>query len=384
MEDHLEDVAREKRRAHGRRAGEWYQARADALHFPFVGRARRCGLDRVLETHCAECGTMTERPVMCGLRHWCRDCVSARARREYKRLLPAIDARAREERAVWIGRGLPTHRAPQLRLMTLTVRHRGTLEETREAITRAWPRFRRWLGLKLGEEFGEIGTPKGGRGWTRVLDAAGTASVRRNYWGRVLRGEDPGRKREPLRGRNKPHRRAQFCGIWEVADKSHDSGHPHLHVCIVLPWIDVRELAQAWVDATDGAAEMQGLDLRTVDARNATRYVAAYVTASTFDEDLSPEVAAAWVRTTYARRLVQTSRGWWLKDPHRQTCDCGSCAPLIPRVRSTRPELEERRARPPPQGPLPALKPVYIPPETRAYKLPDLRSAEESRLDFVD
>lgn len=384
MEAHLEGQAREIRRAHGRKAGDWYQSRADALHYPYVGRAGRCGLDRRLELHCAACGQMEERPVLCGLRHWCRKCVSERAQREYKRLVPALDARVRSERAAWIARGEPAHLAPQLRIMTLTVRHESTLEETREEISRAWPRFRRWLGHELGERFGEIGTPKGG-GWGRVLDHTGLCEVRRNYWGRVLRHEPTGRKREPLRGRNKPHRRAQFCGIWEVADKSHDSGHPHLHVCVVLPWIDVRAMAAAWVRATDGKAEAQGLDLRTVPTKHAARYVAAYVTASTLDDDISPEVSAAWVRTTYARRLVQTSRGWWLPDVDRERCDCGSHEPLVPHVVRIQTVEERRAARaPPPRQPLPELRPVYLPPERRDYQLPELRTAEEQRLDFCD
>jgi hypothetical protein len=200
------------------------------------------------------------------------DCAALRRRREYARLVPALTARTREERVRWYRAGRGFKGAPQLRLLTLTVRTEETLDATRASIARAWPVWRRWL-------------------WDRI-------------------GYAP-----------------PFAATWEVTDGP-SGAHPHLHVCIVLPFVSVQAMAAAWTSATGGAAAAQGLDLRTVKSREAARYVAAYVSASTLDEDLSTETAAAWVRSTYSRRLVSTSREFWLPAPERVRCDCGSCEPL--------------------------------------------------------
>ncbi len=184
---------------------------------------------------------------------------------------------------------------PQLRLLTLTVRTGADCAETRAEIAEAWPRWRRWL-------------------WDRI-------------------GYAP-----------------PFAATWEVTDGEGAGAHPHLHVCIVLPFVSVTAMAAAWVHATRGSAEVQGLDLRTVKAREAARYVAAYVTASTMDDELSTETAAAWVRATYARRLVTTSRAFWIPAPVRPRCNCGCTKPL--QVQLVR---VDERAVPPrlPRGPPP-------------------------------
>lgn len=251
----------------------WWQSRADALDAPWSDRAAGCGTVRTLTLTCGACGEVRERPVPCGLRHWCSSCADARRRREYARLLPALDARTKEARADWF-RGGRRKGAPQLRLLTLTVRTQDTLHATRLAIAQAWPRFRRWLWDELGAA-------------------------------------------------------PAYAATWEVTDGP-SGAHPHLHVCVVLPFVPIRPMAAAWAHATRGAAEAQGLDLRTVGTREAARYVAAYVTASGLDTDLSSETAAEWVRATHGRRLVTTSRAFWLPREPGPRCSCGSCE--APRV----------------------------------------------------
>jgi hypothetical protein len=227
---------------------------------------------RQLVLTCLDCGQVRVGPVACGLRHWCPECADWRRRREYARLVPALSERLRGERVAWYRAGKGFRGAPQLRLLTLTARTGDSLDETRASIARAWPLWRRWL-------------------WDQI-------------------GYAP-----------------PYAATWEVTE-GRAGPHPHLHVCIILPWVSLPAMAAAWTVATGGAAEAQGLDLRSVRPREAARYVAAYVTASTLDDELSPETASAWVRASYARRLVHTSRGFWLVAPERQRCNCGSCAPL--------------------------------------------------------
>lgn len=251
---------------------DWWQKRGEALETGWGSRAESCGEVRTLVLTCLGCGQMRERPAPCALRHWCRECAELRRKREYARLVPALTRRTQEERTRWYRAGRGFRGAPQLRLLTLTARTGADVVETRAAIAKAWPLWRRWL-------------------WDRI-------------------GYAP-----------------PFAATWEVTDGP-SGAHPHLHVCIVLPFVSVTAMASAWVHATRGAAEVQGLDLQTVKAKEAARYVAAYVTASTLDEELSTETAAAWVRATYARRLVTTSWAFWIVTPARVRCDCGSCDPL--------------------------------------------------------
>lgn len=263
----------------------------------YTVRAEGCGERWVLEQSCGGgrrdesgrligCGQVVTRPLYCELRHWCEACIDRRRKREFARLVPALTARTREQRVAWYRAGRPWRQAPQLRLLTLTAKHGETLEETREIIAKAWPLWRRW-----------------------VYDQCGYAPA--------------------------------YCATWENTDST--GGHPHLHVCIILPWISVQAMASAWVSACGGHAEGQGLDLRTVGAREAARYVAAYVTATALDSETDPETAAAWVRTTYARRLVLTSRRFWVPPKCRPRCDCGCTeAPVVRIVERT----GERRAGP--------------------------------------
>lgn len=256
---------------------DWYKARADALGSTWTSRAAVCGDKYAIELTCGGgvrdakgrllgCGQVRMRPIHCQLRDWCPECIERRRKKTYARMVPALSARLREERVAWVRAGRPWRQAPQLRLLTLTAKHGATLEETRERVSKAWPKWRRWL-------YDEIGYAP------------------------------------------------SYAGIWQTTDST--GGHPHMHVCIVLPFIPVQAMAAAWVQACDGNAEKQGLDLRTREVKDAARYIAKYVTATAIDEGTKVETAAAWVRTTYARRLVLTSRAFWIPPKCRARCDCG-------------------------------------------------------------
>ena len=272
LEDRFTAKMREANRAGDRTGARWYEGRAEALATGWSVRARQCGRRCKLERTCLACGEVREEPLLCGLRNWCSSCVADRAQREHARLVPALLEHTKLERARWFARGGERSRAPQLRLMTLTVREQGTtLEAARELIAKSWPKLRRWLRSELGYA-------------------------------------------------------PPFCGTWELGyDPITGSGvgHPHLHVCIIMPWVDVRELASAWVRATRDGAGAQGLDLKTVSTNAAARYVSAYITGATLDDRIPAEVAAAWVRTTYGRRLVMTSRHFWMPEAERVRCECG-------------------------------------------------------------
>lgn len=275
---------RERAREHSARAGAaawegrartaaWHRARARALAEPWHERAARCGSEWVAENRCDGCGHAEARPVRCGLRHWCASCAAHRARREYARMMRVLAEHVRAERSRWHRAGRPRHQAPQLRLLTLTVAHHGeSVAEQRAAIERAWPRFRREVHRLAG-------------------------------------GHAP-----------------PYAATWEVGIEEAAEGHCHLHVLIIAPWMPLHALASAWVRATHGLAEAQGLDLRTVRRPSeAAAYLAAYVAGSTAAMELPVPVAAAWVRATHGRRLITASRGFWLAATAAYVPACSCC-----------------------------------------------------------
>lgn len=300
--DAFERIARRARELDKRAGGEtewatraeWYEARARGLSVPWGERAGECGRERELAVTCNACGSVHVRPLACGLRHWCEPCALARSRREFSRLQRALDARVREQRVAWFRAGRERKRAPQLRLLTLTVRDGVDLEEARDVIAAGWKNLRRWLHEECGYA-------------------------------------------------------PAFSATWEVTGGTSRKGHPHLHICAVLPFIDVQRMADCWVRVTRGRAEGQGLDLTTVTPTGGAKYVSAYVTASALDEDLPAETAAAWTRASYGRRLVHASVRFWLPLEKRPCCDCGEHASQSVAVRQTnKHEPNKRSSRAPP------------------------------------
>ncbi len=207
-------------------------------------------------------------PVGCGLGAWCEVCSHRRNKRTRRKLLEGIARAEREGRRAWARGPRLRGSEPRSSLLTLTIRTSGDAIADRETITLGWKRLRAWLAK------------------------------------RGLRG-------------------LPFVLAWEVTDGENGHGaHVHAHAAVVWPWVSVRELAAAWVRATDGAAEAQGLDLNPSSPAKAASYAAKYATKGCDASSVSRETWVAWVKASASRRSFTTSRGLTtdLNDPNRPPC----------------------------------------------------------------
>jgi len=247
-------------RADGDRTRQvWHEQRASALTEPYVSRRDGCGQRRHVRAWCASCGTVHHYAVGCGLGHWCEVCHSRRKKRTRKKLLEGIARAEREGRYAWSRGPRRPYTEPRSNLLTLTIRNTGDAVRDRETITQGWKRLRAWLAK---------------RGLRRV----------------------------------------PFVLAWEVTDGTAGVPHVHAHAAVVWPYIPTRELGAAWVRATEGAAEMQGADLRPMSPAKASDYAAKYATKGCDPAIVSRETWVAWVRASATKRSWTTSRGLLTRD----------------------------------------------------------------------
>lgn len=241
-----------------------------------MSRREGCGQRRHVRAWCAKCGEVHAFPVGCGLGAWCEVCAHRRAKRARRRILEGIARAEREARRDW-ARG-PRRRGtePRVALLTLTVRSSGDALRDRETITKGWVRLRAWLAK---------------RGLRRLSYALA--------W-EVTDGGDPSSGGGPPSG----------------------GPHVHAHAAVCWPRVPVRELARAWVRATDGAAEEQGLDLSGASPSKAASYAAKYATKGCDPRGVSRETWLAWTKASATRRSYTTSRGLTTRvdDPSRPPC----------------------------------------------------------------
>lgn len=254
----------------------WHAARGGRLRHGWRELARVCrapGGGRVRAT-CRDCHGETWVPARCGqARWWCRRCSYRRGKRLERRIREGIAGALARERRRWRERGGSPSDAPRVTLLTLTLDHEGTLSERRRVLVRAWARLRAWMRAVLG-----YAPP---------------------YW-----------------------------ATWEITEGSDGRGHPHLHVVLLLGWLDYASLHREWRRATDGRGRMVDVQRRrgrATDGHAAARYVAKYVTKSgEIALSLPVELAAQWIGATYGQRLVHVGVGCWQPEPAAE-CYCDWC-----------------------------------------------------------
>ena len=259
-------------------AGRWHHARARGLREK-IDRIERCGLDVSAVGICA-CGDVRLVASRCGDRTACETCRLRAGRRALARSLRALPRMLGEARAAWNARGrLEAHR-PGLRLLTLTTRHTGNVQDDRATIQAAWSRHRAWLDRRFNP---------------RAARRAGLPRVRLRY-----------------------------VAAWEITPGRDGLGHAHLHVALISPRYDYAEARAAWRSHTDGGADTYSAVGSSGRSRSnghaAARYVAKYVSKGL--DTLPDALAAAWWCASYGRRSIAASRGAW--DP-REPCACGAC-----------------------------------------------------------
>jgi len=261
------EKARAAHERHERTREVWHDQRASSLTESFASRRDGCGQRRHVRAWCSKCGEVHVFPVGCGLGAWCEVCAHRRQKRTRRKLLEGIARAEREARRAWSRGTRRSGTEPRASLLTLTIRDTGDAVADRETITRGWVRLRAYLS-KLGL------------------------------------------------------RKLPFVLAWEVTDGGGCVPHVHAHASVVWPWVHLGELARAWVRATDGAAELQGLDLKPSSPAQSASYAAKYATKGCDPGSVSRETWVAWVRASATRRSYTTSRGLTsqLNDPNRPPC----------------------------------------------------------------
>lgn len=263
----------------------WYLGRAYALERPWTDRANECGSDYLgaVALACMACAWQGPRPVSCGLVAWCnRDdakrCGRRYRGRVYKRLVDGLRREHGRELAAWRAAGFRRGKRPSLTLVTLTVRHSGSIAQDRKTIQRGWERLRAWLHLVDG-------------------------------------------------------RALPFALAWELTPGRDGLGHVHAHVATLWPFRDLRALDAEWSRATDGqgvnvdvlsasAAKRKG-KIRTAEPGAAASYIAHYVDAGGVDPSTPLAMQAEWLRMLRrGARRYSTSEGL-CGPPARPECpDC--------------------------------------------------------------
>lgn len=263
-----------------REARRWYTQRARGQYLR-IDRVETCGAE-ALEFTCGACGKKHERPARCRVHLLCVACRSVVATEKRVRFLAAretvlLAARRRGLLAQIRRGGRWTEK-----LLTLTAPHvrEDTIARRIERIFSAWTAFLKIFNAHL-----------------RAI--GGHASAR---WFRVVE--------------------------WTIG---HDAlGHPHLHVWLFCPFLDVDQVRVWWARALAGCGcpiDHPVIDIRVVDddegiARELIKYLCKDIDAQ--GDKVPPEAFAVVYATLDKHRLTQASAGFMAlagRQPRR--CECG-------------------------------------------------------------
>lgn len=272
-----ETTARVAEQLGDRSRAVWHQQRAGGVARPLAVRVAACGHEVAAVVYCRACGEVHHVPERCNARAVCRVCARRWATRAQRRVQHALDLHLASARYRWAtsarGRGrAPWRQRPRLSMVTLTKRDSGDLDADRASLQQGWVRLRAWWHDRVGAP---------------------------------------------------PFARVPECTRGEDGD---DSGHVHMHVVTVLPWIEYKALQAAWIAAVDGDANGWGIHVtRLSGSKRAAHYVSKYATKGV--DELPSQLAAKWIAATWAKRMITTSVGFWQGPEINLTPCCASTDP---------------------------------------------------------
>lgn len=196
-------------------------------------------------------------------------------------------------------RASKSHRRRQrtLKMLTLTVRHSGSLAKDREAIAKGWRLFYQRMNRRIGV--------------------------------------------------------FAYAGVWEVTSgvDGDGMGHVHAHVAVVWPWVDYAEARELWLESCPESGRLNFApprkDRRPSTPASMASYLGKYLGKGSDDEftaDQRAEISVA----TYNKRSVFTSHKFW--QPFTPVCKVCHCEYHVVVARGDV-VASEWRARPPPPPP---------------------------------
>lgn len=354
----------------------WHTRRAHGLATPVdevVGRCRTTRIEMGCACNAggAELGAVSlVRPVGCGRRLVCTWCARQAARRLGRRIEQTLRSRMGQAQRRWEAdgaRGMP----PATYLVTLGVRHRDSLAESAAALDRAWRVFSGRIACEEGARFKVLVARAVSRlapedraeleGLEEIEPRARTViqRTRRKQLRRAAFGLLDEAQRayvlahESALMRGRAHWIRESCAVLEVAAGSRGEGHIHVHAVAVARWIDVKTLREQWTRATCEDCDYTGRPLACAagckrgrcackcahsgpsaspvvhlsrsqkgysveeSASGAASYISKYIakgieTDETGDVALSPQTYAETLGVHVGRRMLRTSKGWWV------------------------------------------------------------------------
>jgi len=265
-------------RRHGRHfePGQWHEERAASLERGEAPRLAWCGTEPMAAAACHVCGRSHVLERACGSR-WCERCGTRTGIKVKRQVRDSLRARMRDAWAEWRHDGAHPFMRPKLHLLTLTGPHSGNVGLDRDRLVRAWHRQLAWMHK---------------------------------------RGQKP----------------YAYVARHEITPGRDELGHWHLHVAIIVPWVNFGAFAAQWkrsLDCERAAPPDWGARAKhdrrreyTID--DAASYVAKYVTKPCPSVDA--RTAGNFYCAAYARRLTHASVAFWLR---RKWC-CGEPWHVVP------------------------------------------------------
>jgi hypothetical protein len=252
-------------RAAGERKVTYALRRSAALRRPYSSKLASCRR-RGIRVKCGCRGWRGFRPWTCRQALACRHCAGDRCRRMGARMRSGLQVALQPPQGFRPGR---------LVLLTLSVRHSGSVERDRAELADGWRAFRKAYWRKYG--------------WF------------------------------------------PFCGVYEVTPGVDGLGHIHGHVAVVWPWRDWHDIREMWLAACPSSERITLVadrrDGRQSTAGSVANYLAKYLAKGSQGEEFTPELLTRVIAGTYNTRWVFSSRGFWqIFEPLCKRCNCAITA----------------------------------------------------------
>lgn len=254
----------------GREPGHWHKSRAKSLDKTLADVAAGCEKSTaIVACNC----TAKAVAAQCGRYKFCQTCLTARRRRTHARMSRSLDA------------ALERYQGADVYLCTITTWHSGDIAEDLRFLKRAVPDF-----IEASRAFGALGP---------------------------------------------------YVYVYELTNGEDGLGHVHAHIALLARWMDYHGSADQWrrVSARHGreGTEERKLqvpnyrrDPRTGDTRRKSGEVSSYLASHSLpsylskaeeSEGLDDDKLGDWIGATYGKRLVITSKGFWV-DSDGAVCKC--------------------------------------------------------------